>query len=261
MKLTVLVENMASGMFGAEFGLSYLIEHNGFKLLFDTGHSDLFIRNAQLLNINLNEIDTVVLSHGHWDHGNGLGFLDHKKLVCHPDAFIRRFRKGSNKHIGLSLEKHELEGKFQIQTHRSLYWLAPDILFLGEIPRSIPFESISTPYVDEHDQPDWVPDDSALAIIEDGELIIISGCAHSGICNIIAYSQKVTGIEKVKAVLGGFHLKLDDQQLLDTLDFFRNLKVPFLYPSHCTELPALAWFYAHFRIQQLKTGMQLDFVN
>jgi len=81
MKLTVLTENTASKNFLTEHGLSYLIEYNGKKILFDTGHSDVFLKNAKQLNINLDEVETVVLSHGHWDHGNGLKHLKNKTLI------------------------------------------------------------------------------------------------------------------------------------------------------------------------------------
>ena len=81
MKLTILTENVAGGIFSAEHGLSYLIECENNKVLLDTGHSDMFIRNAEKLNINLDDVETVVLSHGHWDHGNGL-----KYFLCHDTS-------------------------------------------------------------------------------------------------------------------------------------------------------------------------------
>ncbi|MEA3445557.1 MAG: MBL fold metallo-hydrolase [Bacteroidota bacterium] len=249
---------MASGKFGAEHGLSYLIEHNGFRLLFDTGHSDLFVRNAKLLNIDLNKIETVVLSHGHWDHGNGLRFLQNKKLICHPGVFIKRFRKGGVEHIGLEMEKKQIANRYEVHTYSSPVNLSPEIVFLGEIPRNINFEKHPTPYIDANGKPDTIPDDSALMIIDNGELVIISGCAHSGICNIIDYAQKISGIKKVKAVVGGFHLKNDDHRLEETIKYFSKLKVQYLYPSHCTALPALSKFYYYFGIEQLKAGMVLE---
>ena len=84
MTLTVLTENSAGGSFLAEHGLSYFIEHDNMQLLFDTGHSDVFLRNAKNLNIDIDQVETVILSHGHWDHGNGLKYLSRKKLITHP---------------------------------------------------------------------------------------------------------------------------------------------------------------------------------
>ena len=102
-------------------------------------------------------------------------------------------------------------------------------------------------------------DDSAIAIIQNNELLIITGCTHSGICNIIAYAQKVTGINTVKLVLGGFHLKHNNQQTKETISFLKKNNINNIYPSHCTALPALVAFSADFNIEQLKTGMILNF--
>ena len=85
MKITVLVDNK-SGRCPGDHGLSFLIE-NSEKILFDTGASDLFLKNAKMLDIDINDIDFIVLSHGHWDHGNGLKFIKNKKLICHPGCF------------------------------------------------------------------------------------------------------------------------------------------------------------------------------
>ena len=105
---------------------------------------------------------------------------------------------------------------------------------------------------------DFIPDDSALAGIVNNELVVITGCSHSGICNIIEYAKKVTGISKVKTVIGVFHLKQNNLQTQKTIEFFKQNEVAKIYPSHCTELPALSAFYNEFRIQQIKTGMILE---
>ena len=94
MKITVLTENVAGGKLLAEHGLSYLIEIDDEKILFDTGHSDVFLKNAKTLEIDIeNEVKTIVLSHGHWDHGDGLRFIENKKLITHPASFSKRFGK------------------------------------------------------------------------------------------------------------------------------------------------------------------------
>ena len=260
MKIIILSENTAGGKFLAEHGLSYLIEHNGKYILFDTGHSDVFFKNAAQMGIDLQEtIDTVVLSHGHWDHGGGLGYLENKPLITHPDAFISRFRKRDHTAIGLELNKNELEKRYQLVIKDHPYTIYPEFIFLGAVPRLNNFEAQSTPFIDENDKDDFVPDDSALAINLNGELVIVSGCAHSGICNIVEYAKKITGVDRIKAVIGGFHLKENNLQTQKTIQYFEKNKVEILYPSHCTELPALAAFYEVFKIQQLKTGMVLNF--
>ncbi len=255
MKLTILTENTAGGTFAAEHGLSYLLECDNQQILWDTGHSDVFLRNAKRLNINLDEVKTVVLSHGHWDHGNGLKYLSNKKLICHPGSFIKRYRKGGTENIGLDLTFEELENRFTIIQSKVPYSISDKIIFLGEISRLNSFESKSTTFVDENKNADFVHDDSALAVTVDKELVVVSGCSHSGICNIVEYAKKVTGIEKVRAVFGGFHLKENNNQTKETVNYFKQNNIEAIHPSHCTELPALAAFHNEFKIKQVKTGM------
>jgi 7,8-dihydropterin-6-yl-methyl-4-(beta-D-ribofuranosyl)aminobenzene 5'-phosphate synthase len=260
MRLTVLTENTAGGRFTAEHGLSYLIEHNGKRILFDTGHSDTFIKNAKKLKIDIDKtIDTVVLSHGHWDHGDGLRFIRDKKLITHPNSFIKRYRKTDKSNIGLSLSKSDIEKQFKLIVSEFALNITDDIIFLGEIPRTNSFESQTTTFIDDNNNDDFVTDDSGLAIVQNNELIIISGCAHSGICNIISHAIEITKITKVKAVVGGFHLKHNNLQTKKTIEYLEKLDIQHLYPSHCTELPALSAFYNTFNIKQLKTGNILEF--
>ena len=259
MKITILTDNTAGGKHLAEHGLSYFIEHNGQSLLFDTGHSDVFLKNAKLLGIDiLKDTGIVILSHGHWDHGDGLRFMEKKNLITHPDAFIKRYRKTDHSNIGLALNKPEIEKKYKLTCSKSPYPLSEEIIFLGEIPRKNNFESQTTPFMDENGDDDFVNDDSALLIVQEGELIIISGCAHSGICNTIEYAKKVSGINKIRAVIGGFHLKHNNTQTKETIAYLKKNNVKLIYPAHCTELPALVSFYNHFKIEPIKTGMSLQ---
>ena len=260
MKLTILTENTASKDFQAEHGISYLIEIDGEKILFDTGHSDVFLENAKKMRIDIHsEVEKVVLSHGHWDHGDGLDFIKNKTLITHPKSFIKRYRKSDFTSVGLSLSKEEIEQKFSLIETTQPYKVTEHLFFLGEIPRENDFEAQTTSFVDEKGNPDFIPDDSALAAVVDNQLIVVTGCSHSGICNITEYAQKVTGISSVKAVLGGFHLKQQNRQTLQTIEYFKRENVEKLLPSHCTELPALSAFYQAFPFQQLKTGNILEF--
>jgi len=258
MKLIVLTENVAGGRFFAEHGLSYYIEHEGIRFLFDTGHSNIFLYNAQKMGLGIqNLIDTVVLSHGHWDHGDGLSFLRNKKLVCHPDVFMKRYRKSDHSYIGLGMSREQITSCYELNTSKEPFYVSEHIIFLGEIPRLNHFEAQTTSFEDEQGKDDFVPDDSAMAIIEGDQLTIISGCAHAGICNTIEYAKQVTGLSKIKTIIGGFHLKKENQQTRETIAYMKGQDFETFYPSHCTELPALAAFYREFGIIQLKTGMQV----
>ena len=258
MKISVLTENVAGGKFLAEHGLSYLIEIDTEKILFDTGHSDVFLKNAKLLGIDIeNEVKTVVLSHGHWDHGDGLRYLKNKKLISHPNSFSKRFRRVDHSPVGLSLTKKEIQQKFNLIETISHKHITNNLYFLGEIPRLNDFESQTTSFEFENGDDDFVFDDSALVATVNNKLVIITGCSHAGICNICEQAKKVTRISKIKAVIGGFHLKHQNRQTLKTIEYFKNNCVEKLYPAHCTELPSLAAFYEEFKIDQLKTGMAL----
>ena len=259
MKLTVLTENVANGIFAAEHGLSYYIEYDNINILFDTGYSDIFLKNADKLNIDIDKTNIIVLSHGHWDHGNVLQYLKNKKLICHPDCFMKRYRKSGNSNIGLYLSYKELKEKFEILETRKPYKITENIIFLGEIPRITSFEAKTTTFIDENGNDDFIPDDSAIAIIKNEELIIIAGCSHSGICNIIEYAKTITGLSKVNAVIGGFHLKENDYQTKKTIKYLKTQKIKQLFPSHCTDFPALVAFYNEFEIKQVKTGMIFNF--
>jgi 7,8-dihydropterin-6-yl-methyl-4-(beta-D-ribofuranosyl)aminobenzene 5'-phosphate synthase len=260
MLIYILTDNCAGGHFLAEHGLSWLIEIDDQKILFDTGHSDVFLKNAEKMSIHVkDDVGTIVLSHGHWDHGDGLQYLGDKRLIVHPKAFMHRFRKRDFSPVGLSLSKKEVEKRFELKETTAPLQLTEHLFFLGEIPRKTSFEAKTTPFADDFRNDDFVPDDSALAAVVEDSLVVISGCAHSGICNIVEQAKKVTGISKVMAVMGGFHLKAQDEQTLKTIEYLKENRIEQVYPSHCTELPALAAFYNAFQNQQLKTGMLLEF--
>jgi 7,8-dihydropterin-6-yl-methyl-4-(beta-D-ribofuranosyl)aminobenzene 5'-phosphate synthase len=253
MKISVLNDNAPGKQCLSEYGFSLFIEADK-RILFDTGHSDVFLQNAKRLNISIDTIDCIALSHGHWDHGNGLQHLDRGTLVCHPKVFMERYNRKDNRFIGLSITREEAARKFNLILSSEPYEISSSIIFLGEIPRLNAFESQSTYFEDAEGKEDFVPDDSALVIKTLKGLVVISGCAHAGICNTTEYARKVTGIDKVHAVFGGFHLRNDKEQTLETIKYLSDLKVEKIYPSHCTSLPALSLFYQAFGIHQVLTG-------
>lgn len=253
MKITVLTENAAGHQCLAEYGLSYFIEADK-KILFDTGSTDVFRINAERLKLQISNADMVVLSHGHWDHGNGLQHLGSKPLLCHPAAFSKRYRKRDNSYIGLSQTKEEIESAYSLTLSEKPYTISPEITFLGEIPRLNDFEAQETHFRFEDGSDDFVADDSALAITTSKGLVVITGCAHAGICNTVDYARKVTGISIVHAVFGGFHLRNDGIQTQKTIEYLKDLEISYIYPTHCTALPALISFSKVFKIYQVVTG-------
>lgn len=263
-RISILTEDQAKmgfldKKFIAQHGFSVFIEGNP-NVLFDAGPSDAFVKNAALLGIDLQKIDTVALSHGHWDHTDGLSSLKFQGstriLVAHPDLFSDR-HKATGEYNGTALERDELAKTFDLVLTKEPYWLSEEIVFLGEIPRLNTFEAQKTPFfriMENQKRDDFMMDDTALAIKTAHGLVIITGCSHAGICNIVEHAKKVCNADHVHTVLGGFHLLGNEEQLDKTIDYFRENPVNHLYPMHCTDLPSLCTFYRHFRINKLCAG-------
>jgi 7,8-dihydropterin-6-yl-methyl-4-(beta-D-ribofuranosyl)aminobenzene 5'-phosphate synthase len=267
-KISILCEDQAKmgfkdKIFLAQHGFSVFIEA-GKRILFDTGATDVFIHNAGLLGIDLNTTDWIVLSHGHWDHTNGLKALrtqERKNLLVHPGAFVDR-RRASGEYNGMSCNRNEIAKKFHLILEKEPYQISDSIYFLGEIPRRNDFEAQKTAffYMDgEKKCRDFISDDTALAIETQKGLVIITGCSHAGICNIIEYARQVTRQGKIFAVLGGFHLLGDPIQLQKTIEYFKKNRIEHLYPMHCTDLPSLSKFHETFGIKKFCAGDSIAF--
>jgi len=259
MKISVLTENNPGPLTAAEHGLSYLIEADGKRILFDAGQSDLFRKNADIIGVNLMEIDMIILSHGHFDHGNGLEFLSGGTLLCHPGCFIKRYRKSDRSYIGLKYSREELAEKFNLITSREPFKITSSIIFAGEIPRITPFESKITSFELEDGTPDFVTDDSALIFILPRGLFVISGCGHAGIVNIMKHASAITGIDEIYGIMGGFHLREEDLQANETIKYLKTRNVTHILPSHCTSGAALEMFRATFGERTVKTGSIFSF--
>jgi len=259
MKISILTENQPGPFTPAEHGLSYLIEFDGKRILFDAGQSDLFLKNAEKMKIHMVNIDVIILSHGHFDHGNGLNYLSGSTLICHPGCFVKRYRKKDHGYIGLINSRDELSWMFNLILSAEPYKIAEKIYFLGEIPRLTDFESKTTSFIFEDGTPDYVMDDSALTLLLPDGLFVVTGCGHAGIVNTLEHAKKITGQEIISGIIGGFHLKEFDLQTKETIKYLKENNIRNIFPSHCTELPALSAFYENFGIRQVVAGEILDF--
>ena len=246
MKITILCENTSSeiGLL-AEWGFSVFIQTKDVNILFDTGYSDVYKRNAKQLDIDLNSTDFIILSHHHNDHSRGLqfhNFKTKKKLIIHPQILEKLPPDESQK----------IKTDFEINSSTKPLEFAKNIFYLGEIPRRKDFEKGM--YKD-----DKMLNDSAIAIKSDKGVIVISGCSHAGICNICEYAKEVTG-QKLYAVIGGFHLSEDDKEVVaKTIDYFQTEKPELLYPMHCVDFPTLSKFHSIFGIKKVSTGDEIKF--
>lgn len=253
LRITIVVENSATirnSSVWAQHGLSILLEL-GFgldrmKLLMDTGtSSSVMLHNADVLNIDLSEIDLISLSHGHYDHTGGLmGVLQRRKsriaVLAHPDIFAPKLKaRPTLKFIGLPFNRAEAEAAGAIFLEaRSPVAIAPGLTTTGEVPRIESFEKVEGFWTVKDGQycQDIIPDDQSLAVNISGKgLAVVTGCAHSGIINTIRYAQKITGVEKLYAVIGGFHLMdADEGRIEATAKALKELDPAIVRPGHCT---------------------------
>lgn len=257
MKIRLLCENAASGLvWQAEWGFSAHIEYEGQKILFDTGYSDVWQRNAKIAGINLNDVDVVVLSHFHDDHSRGLlshEFEAQKRLVCHPRVLTESYDSDDPDAMQDYRDiRTTLNNDFNVETSVAPVEVAPGAYFLGQVPRVTAFEKGVC-----FDDP--MEDDSAIAFRTDKGAVVIAGCSHAGICNIAIHAREVTG-QKLHAVIGGFHMmKAEDPPIDETIEWFRAEDVEVLLPMHCVEFEYLAKFHAAFAMLKMGAGDLIEF--
>jgi 7,8-dihydropterin-6-yl-methyl-4-(beta-D-ribofuranosyl)aminobenzene 5'-phosphate synthase len=222
------------------------------SMIFDFGFSDTGAAfNARAMDIDLSVIDATAISHGHLDHVGGMIELmkmvgkKNIDLVLHPEAFRDpRFLKVSEekklKFLSFKREKPALAGLHIVEAAEPYPMLDGDILFLGSIPRETEFEhgAPNLYYSDKGDikQDDFADDTSIIAHLKGKGLIVISGCAHSGIINTIRYAQKVSGINTVYVVYGGFHLAGKNMETVveKTIRALQEINPVYIVPGHCT---------------------------
>ena len=267
-KLTVLAENRKNGEFKGEPGLSILVQTNDTQFLFDTGNSDLFLKNANLLRVNLDNCNMVVLSHGHSDHTNGLKHLDTKKyIVFHPSVFKDRWCNRTGNYSGMPMTYQELNEAHNLIPTANPLKLSESAYYLGEIPMVMPHESegnIATSLDPELTIPDPTEDDSGVAIKTEKGLFVMTGCGHRGICNTIEHAMNVTGEKKVYAVLGGFHFRSlkNQKELIDNaIAYFKQLKIKHLYLGHCNTDPVIGYMaeqLPNVQIHRLASGKTFE---
>ena len=267
MKLTILVDNntFIDQYYYGEPAVSYYIESEGKKILFDTGYSDVLIRNAELMGIDLKSVDCIAISHSHNDHTRGLQFLDEyadlskTELVAHPGCFVKKYFE--DLYIGPPFVGDEIKSVADFKPSRGIKRLTDRLFFLGEIPRTNDFENQTPIGVAEDDGrlvDDYNMDDTALVYKSDDGIFVITGCSHSGICNIVDYAKFVCDEERVLGVLGGFHLFADDEQLIRTIAYLESCKIDKLYPCHCVSLLARARMMEKLPVVETGVGMVIE---
>ena len=256
MKIVSLVENTTSNEnLTCEHGLSLYIETDNYKILFDMGQSDLFAENAGKLGIDLTQVDMAILSHGHYDHGGGLKkFLE---INENAPVYISKYAfgeyyNGTEKYIGLdtSLKNSDriifTDGELKLAENLALYHCndRKKGYDLGSFGLNKKVEGIFVPDDFLHEQ--------YLCIWENGNQVLISGCSHKGILNIVEWFQP-------DVLVGGFHfskLALDE-----TLESYAKVLDGYdteYYTCHCTGVEQYQFMKRYMkRLNYLETGKEL----
>lgn len=267
MKLKVLIDNNTyiDEYYLGEPAVSYYIEDDDAKILFDTGYSDAFIKNAKSMGVDLNKIDKIIISHGHNDHTGGLKYLFESinkkdiQLIAHKDSLNKKMF--DNDYIGTSMNKEQLEHVCQLKLTNTPCKISDKITYLGEIPQSNDFETREV--IGKYEEKgkmfdDIVIDDTAIVYKSSKGLFIITGCSHSGICNIVECAKKICNESKIYGIIGGFHLFDVNERLENTITYLKKQSIELLYPCHCVSLKAKVEMAKTLKIEETGVGLELN---
>ncbi len=259
MKISILTENTVykRGFIG-EHGLSFLIETESGKFLFDTGQTRVFKKNAHVLKENLKELQGIILSHGHYDHCGGLGEWlekEQEELSCpvyinnraFEDKYAKDPKTAEMRYVGIDWNP-QICGEKLRRIQEKKQEIAENIFLLSQIPYQTSFEpKPELLYLDKKSLiQDTMADEQLLVIREERGLHVFTGCAHPGIINCLTCVKESFPGEKIYSIFGGMHLKGCGKERLDaTIQALKEIKPEIVVPMHCTGIMAIAAVKEH----------------
>ncbi|HHQ4053468.1 TPA: MBL fold metallo-hydrolase [Citrobacter freundii] len=239
--ITVLLENRraagAETSLQAKPGLSLLVQDETTTILFDTGPDDSFKLNAALMGVDLSQLTATVLSHGHYDHCGGVSWLaDNTRVICHPQIACERYSAISLFGYTSKIKKLSRDNDYSrlsMEYTQEPLSISERFLWSGEI--SVPTPRAYGVIRERTMRQDYIADEGVLIYKSDRGLVIITGCGHRGIENIVRHCQNITGITKIHALIGGFHLRCaSPYKLWQVRQFLNQQKPERLLGCHCT---------------------------
>lgn len=239
-EITILSDNTVSGPLPrglrAEWGFSAVVG----DVLLDTGQS-VALHNASLLDVPVAELDTIVVSHTHYDHTTGmmdfLNVMDDPTVYLHPSVWTHRYAERDDQFDGEPLEipyaKSTVEAKAEIVEHRGPVEVDDGVYALGEIPRPHPDAVIGKIERDDGVADDQIPDDQSIVVETEDGLVLVPGCCHAGLRNTVEHAESVCDGE-VRYVVGGTHLVAADTEEIHAVADWLEGKLDLLVGAHCT---------------------------
>ena len=251
MRIVTLCENrVLSGKLKAMHGLSLYIEIRNHKYIYDVGQEDIFLSNAKKMNIDLKKCKKIIISHGHYDHGLGLvnlgDFINKNNFIINKKAFKNKVRIKSDKtakDIGIVGAVKDLEA-FGMDIDKS-FEIEKGVWCICNVPVPKEYKKADVGlYVEKEDgsyELDDFQDEINLAVETKDGLVVISGCSHCGVINILEEAKRVTGVQRINTFVGGTHLiNSSKEEILKVADKLLELKVERLIIGHCTGVDTIS---------------------
>lgn len=274
-RIAILVDNEVKPGLNLmpEHGFSALVQRGLDRILFDTGQGPALTHNTHVLGISLCPLSAVVLSHGHYDHTGGLLQVVHinpgVRIIAHPDVFSPHFKSSSPDtaltSIGIPYSRQTLESQAAVfHLVPELEEIAAGTWFTGTVPRVFRCTADNRLKTTNNRVAiaDPLEDDCSLVLETSSGVVLLLGCAHAGVPNILEHLRSRMGIDQVHAVIGGTHLGLSDRlETFHAIEALEQASAQLLAPTHCTGSGPKELLRAHFgdRYCEATAGSVLEF--